>query len=217
MTFMDGVIADSLPLWEAAAKEDFLKEMGEGTLDRNRFLDYIIQDSLYLRDYLRAFAMGIVKASSLKEMQVFYSVLGFVNDSENATRLAYLADGGLTDAEVENMAKKPACRAYTDFLMNTAAAEDIPEILMAVMPCMLGYYYVFRELLASCPGVTGGYYAPLVADYTSSAYGECCRVWTDYCNSVCEGLPEERKEKLIAIFREASRHELFFWQMAGGK
>src|SRR5699024_9774231 len=126
MAFMGSVIARSKPLWDAAADEGFLRQMGEGTRPREQFLDYIIQDSLYLRDYLRAYAMAIVKARSLKEMQVFYSVLGFVNDSENLTRLQYLKDGGLTEADVETMAKKPACANYTGFLMDIAETEDVP-------------------------------------------------------------------------------------------
>lgn len=217
MSFMDQVIARSKPLWDAAADERFLRQMGEGTLDRQQFLDYIIQDSIYLRDYLRAFAMGIVKARSLKEMQVFYSVLGYVNDSENATRLQYLKDGGLTDADVETMDKKPACAAYTSFLLEMAEKEEVPEILMAVMPCMVGYYDVFQTLLKRYPEVLNGYYKPLVLDYTSDMYKSCCDYWTAYCDEVCADLPEERKERLSEIFEAASRQELYFWQMAGGK
>ena len=217
MAFMDSVIARSKPLWDAAADESFLRQMGEGTRPREQFLDYIIQDSLYLRDYLRAYAMAIVKARSLKEMQVFYSVLGFVNDSENLTRLQYLKDGGLTDADVETMAKKPACANYTGFLMDIAETEDVPEILMAVMPCMLGYYDVFKTLLDRYPAVLEGYYGPLVKDYTSPLYKESCDYWTAFCDELCGELPEERKERLSAIFEAASRQELYFWQMAGGK
>ncbi len=191
--------------------------MGENTLDSGEFLDYIVQDSIYLRDYLKAFAMGMVKSRTLKEMQVFYSVLGYVNDSENATRLKYLADGGLTDAMVDAMEKRQSCAAYTRFLLDTAQNEDIPEILMAVMPCMLGYYYVFRELLKRCPQVMEGYYAPLVADYTSDYYKGCCDAWTAYCNEVCEPLSGARQERLIALFRAASEHELYFWEMAGNE
>ena len=217
MTFMDKVILDSLPLWEEAASETFPQQLGAGTLDKQLFFDYIVQDSIYLRDYLKAFAMGIFKSRSLKEMQVFYTVLGFVNDSENATRLQDLKDNGMTDADVETVAKKPACAAYTRFLIETAEKEDVPEILMAVMPCMLGYYYVFKAVLDKYPGVAQTYYAPLVADYTSSYYKDCCDYWTAYCNEVCENLDEKRKRRLSDIFREASRHELYFWQMAGNK
>lgn len=217
MTFMEKTIADSKPLWVEAANEIFLEEMGQNTLDKQQFLDYIVQDSIYLRDYLKAFAMGIFKSRSLKEMQVFYSVLGFVNDSENATRLQYLADNGMTDADVENIPKKPACAAYTKFLIDTAEREEIPEILMAVMPCMLGYYYVFDSLLQKYPSVLDTYYGPLVRDYTSEYYKACCDSWTEYCNEVCEGLGEERKGKLNKIFKMASEHELYFWEMAGNK
>ena len=52
MTFMEEIIAHSMPLWEEAAEEEFLKRMGTDTLDKQRFLDYIIQDSIYLRDYV---------------------------------------------------------------------------------------------------------------------------------------------------------------------
>ena len=130
MTFMDRIIADSLKLWEDAANEDFLEKMGTGTLEKERFYDYIVQDSIYLRDYLKAFAMAIFKSRSLREMQVFYSVLGFVNDSENATRLRYLADNGMTDDDVEKAIRKPACAAYTSFLTGTAEKEDIQVLYM---------------------------------------------------------------------------------------
>ena len=217
MKVMDEIIAASMPEWEAAANESFLREMGENTLDRSAFYDYIVQDSIYLRDYLRAFAMAMAKSRTLHEMQVFYSILGYVNDSENATRLQYLADCGMTDADVELVAKKPACAAYTQFLTDVAAKEEIPEILMAVMPCMLGYYYVFQSVLDRYPSVVDTYYGALVKDYTSDFYKECCKIWTDYCNEVCEGIDGERKQKLSDLFLQASKHELYFWQMAGGK
>ena len=147
MSFMEEVIAGSKSLWDAAANSEFIEQMGKGTLDKAKFLDYRVQDSLYLRDYARAYAMAMFKSHTLQEIQVFYSVLGFVNEHENATRLRYLSDAGLTDADVENIPKKPACAAYTGFLIKTAQEEEIPEIPMAVMPCMLGYYDVFERLV----------------------------------------------------------------------
>lgn len=217
MSFMEEVIAGSKPLWDAAANSDFIEQMGKGTLDKAKFLDYMVQDSLYLRDYARAYAIAMFKSHTLQEIQVFYSVLGFVNEHENATRLRYLSDAGLTDADVENIPKKPACAAYTGFLIKTAQEEEIPEILMAVMPCMLGYYDVFERLVQRYPQVLDSYFGPLVRDYTAPGYGESCKIWTDYCEKACKDLDAARKEKLKEIFKEASAHELYFWEMAGGK
>lgn len=217
MTFFEEAVAAAMPLWRAAADEDFLTGMGEGTLDRQAFLDYIVQDSLYLRDYLKAYAMALFKSQTLRQMQVFYSVLGYVNDGENATRLRYLSEAGLTDDDVDTMGKKPACAAYTDFLLRVAREEDVPEIVMAVMPCMVGYRFVFEELLRRCPAVLEGPYAPLVRDYTAPEYAAACAEWTDFTNALCAPLPAERRAHLIDLFVQASAHELYFWQMAGGK
>ena len=217
MTFFEEAVAAAMPLWRAAADEDFLTGMGEGTLDRQAFLDYIVQDSLYLRDYLKAYAMALFKSQTLRQMQVFYSVLGYVNDGENATRLRYLSEAGLTDDDVDTMEKKPACAAYTDFLLRVAREEDVPEIVMAVMPCMVGYRFVFEELLRRCPAVLEGPYAPLVRDYTAPEYAAACAEWTDFTNALCAPLPAERRAHLIDLVVQASAHELYFWQMAGGK
>ena len=217
MTFFEEAVAAAMPLWRAAADEDFLTGMGEGTLDRQAFLDYIVQDSLYLRDYLKAYAMALFKSQTLRQMQVFYSVLGYVNDGENATRLRCLSEAGLTDDDVDTMEKKPACAAYTDFLLRVAREEDVPEIVMAVMPCMVGYRFVFEELLRRCPAVLEGPYASLVRDYTAPEYAAACAEWTDFTNALCAPLPAERRAHLIDLFVQASAHELYFWQMAGGK
>lgn len=90
MTFMDETIDKSMSIWEDCCNEKFLNEMADGTLDRKKFYDYIIQDSIYLRGYLKRFAFAMTKASTLEDMKLYYSLLGYVNDGENVTRLNYL-------------------------------------------------------------------------------------------------------------------------------
>ncbi len=216
MKVMDRIISDSMDLWKAAADTTFLEALGKGTVDESLFLNYIIQDSIYLRYYLKAFAMGMFRSRTLRDMQFFYSILGFVNESENATRLDYLRKAGMTDDDVESIPMTKACRSYTSFLISTAETGSLEEILMAVMPCMLGYGYVFKETLRRWPGVMETQYAPLVSDYTAPWYDECCDAWTSYCEKALAGKSEDEIGKLSAVFREASRQELIFWEMAGG-
>lgn len=163
MTFFEEAVAAAMPLWRAAADEDFLTGMGEGTLDRQAFLDYIVQDSLYLRDYLKAYAMALFKSQTLRQMQVFYSVLGYVNDGENATRLRYLSEAGLTDDDVDTMEKKPACAAYTDFLLRVAREEDVPEIVMPSCPAWSATASSSRSCCAAAPPCWRGPTRPLCA------------------------------------------------------
>lgn len=46
---------------------------------------------------------------------------------------------------------------------------------------------------------------------------QSCAAWTSYCNEVCSDLDEARRQRLTELFRTASAHELYFWEMAGGK
>ena len=72
MKVMDRIISDSMDLWKAAADTTFLEALGKGTVDESLFLNYIIQDSIYLRYYLKAFAMGMFRSRTLRDMQFFY-------------------------------------------------------------------------------------------------------------------------------------------------
>jgi thiaminase/transcriptional activator TenA len=213
MNFIEEVMADANDIWEQCANVSFLTELGNGTLSRRKFIKYVIQDSIYLRDYVRIYAMALFKSRTLKEMKVFYSALGFVNDSENVTRLEYLEDIGMNDDDIENAGKAPACKKYTDFLMYYAVNEDIPEILMALMPCMFGYAKVFKLISDRYPQVMDSYYGKLVKDYTSDKYNQSCYSWMEFVNEVCAPLDSERKTKLKEIYIKSSMLELYFWKI----
>ena len=215
MRFIDEVIENSKKLWDDVLSERFLKEMEDGSLTREKFFDYMVQDSIYLRDYLKTFAYAMIKSETLADMQFFYSLLSCVNDGENMTRLKYLSDAGITDSEVDKTQKRPQCRAYTEFLLNTARDGDVLDIIFSVLPCMLGYYYVFEKFKKRAPHLASGYYAMLMEDYANEGYRQSCEFWKDMTEKRCCGISEEKKKRLNDIFRCASEHELYFWQMAG--
>ena len=66
MTFVKECIEDSLPIWEACLDTSFLRQLADGTLPEELFKGYIIDDSLYLMAYTKVFAMGILKAESMR-------------------------------------------------------------------------------------------------------------------------------------------------------
>ena len=49
-----------------------------------------MEDSLYLREYAKVFAWGMTKAKDMQTIRTYYSLLSFVNESEDAARLHYL-------------------------------------------------------------------------------------------------------------------------------
>ena len=214
MTFVEECVRDSLPIWQDCLETPFLRGLADGTLSEDCFLGYIVEDSLYLREYAKVFAWGILHAKSMGEVRTYYSLLSYVNESEDATRLRYLEKYGLTDDEVQALPLRPENQAYVDAMIEAARqGEGAAECLMACLPCMLSYIWIFEKLLEAHPGALDTKYGALVREYVSKEYGDVCRQWAVFADGVCEGMDEARKARCREVFRACSQHEYNFWRM----
>ena len=214
MTFVEECVRDSLPLWQESLETPFLRGRADGTLDEDCFLGYIVEDSLYLREYAKVFAWGILHARSMSEVRAYYSLLSYVNESEDATRLKILEQYGLTDEAVQALPLRPENQAYVDTMIDAARqGEGAAECLMACLPCMLSYIWIFEKLVEAHPGAVDTKYGALVREYVSKEYGDVCRQWAVFADTVCEGLDEARKARCREVFRACSQHEYNFWRM----
>lgn len=213
MSFVQDCVKDSLPIWQACLDSPFLKQLEAGTLSEDCFKGYIVDDSLYLWEYAKVFAWGILHAKDLEAMRTFYSFLSFVNEGEGGTRVRYLRRYGLDDEIVQRLPQRPENKAYTDFMLE-AARGGVAECMMASLPCTLSYGWIFRKLLERSPSVRDTVYWPLVRDYADESYEAVCQRWTAFGDKACEGLSGRRLERCMEIFRECSRLELGFWKMS---
>lgn len=214
MSFVEECIQDSLPIWEQCLNSPFLRKLENGTLEESCFLGYIIDDSLYLREYAKVFAWGMTKARTMEDIRICYSLLSFVNEGEGSTRLYYLNRSGLTDADIQNLPQRPENKAYTECMLEAAKNGGIAECLMACLPCMISYYWIFRKLLERSPDVKNTPYWPLVRDYASEDYLLSCQKWAAYADQICAELSSEQQAKCMQVFRDCSLHELHFWEMS---
>lgn len=214
-TFVQQLVQESLPVWEKCLHSEFLTHLADGTLDEACFKGYIVEDSLYLREYAKVFAWGMTKAKDMQTIRTYYSLLSFVNESEDAARLHYLRHFGLTDEGIQSLPLRPENRAYVDSMIEAAKnGEGAAECMMACLPCMLSYGWIFQKLLEEKPSVQDTLYGALVVDYADKSYEAACRDWAAFAEKVCEGLSDERLARCREIFHACSAHELNFWAMA---
>ena len=121
----------------------------------------------------------------------------------------------MTDEEIQSLPQRPANRAYTEYMVQACRqGEGAPECMMAVLPCMLSYGWIFQQLLERSPAVRKTRYWPFVQDYTDGHYESLCREWTTFADKVCSDSSEEQKNHYMQIFRECSLLELRFWKMS---
>ena len=120
MPFVSSLVQEDLPVWQQCLDTEFLRRMEDGTLDEACFKGYIVEDSLYLREYAKVFAWGMTKARTMETLRNYYSLLGFVQESEDVTRLHYLEQFGLSEADLQALPLRPENRAYVDCMINAA-------------------------------------------------------------------------------------------------
>ena len=214
-SFVQQLVQESLPVWEQCLHSEFLERLADGTLDEACFKGYIVEDSLYLREYAKVFAWGMTKAADMQTIRTYYSLLSFVQENEDLTRLRYLEQYGLREADIQSLPLRPESRAYLDCMIDAArTGEGEAECLMACLPCMLSYGWIFQKLLEEKPSVQDTLYGALVVDYADKGYEAACRDWAAFAEKVCEGLSDERLARCREIFHACSVYELDFWAMA---
>lgn len=213
MSFMQEILKHNIPIWDNCADTPFVRELQSGKLPFEKFKQYMIQDSIYLKHYARIYGKAIYHSTILKDIQMYYSILSFVTDTESAVRLSYLNQFGMTDDDIETIQPLPECQKYIDFMLHIAENGNVCEILMAILPCMLSYGYIFRKI-AAMPDTDKSRYYDFIQDYSEEQYIESEELWIDFANRKCEALATEEQEKLSRIFEQASLLELDFWNMA---
>ena len=59
MPFVSSLVQEDLPVWQQCLDTEFLRRMEDGTLDEACFKGYIVEDSLYLREYAMIITMHL--------------------------------------------------------------------------------------------------------------------------------------------------------------
>jgi thiaminase (transcriptional activator TenA) len=213
MAFTDELRRAADPIWSAQHEHPFVRGIGEGSLDPEKFRHYVRQDYLFLIDYARLLALGCARAPRLDEMTRFAELAGAVLGSEMALHRSYAAEWGISPAALEHERPTPTTRAYTDFLLRVAALGDYGELAAALLPCMWGYHELAVALADhACPG--NELYARWIDEYAGAEFGQL----TDWCRTLTDRAAETSdRRRMTDAFLISSHYELAFWDASWRK
>ena len=99
----------------------------DGTLPEEKFRYYMLQDYLYLFDYARVFAYGVVKARDPGLMRTFSANVDAILGGEMKVHRAYMARLGITEEQVFSVQPALSNLSYTHYMLSCAAAGGPAE------------------------------------------------------------------------------------------
>lgn len=214
MKFTDRLFKAVKPVWNSYLEHPFVKGIGEGTLEKEKFIHYMKQDYVYLIEYSRVFAIGAAKARDLKTMTIFANLLHGTMNFEMDLHREYAAKFGISNEELEATKPSATMTAYTSYMISQAQLGGVENAIAAVLACAWSYNWIGKKL-ATWPGATEHeLYGNWVKMYSSDGFTKIADDCIDLINEIAKDKPEHELKKLEDIFVKTSYFEYMFWDMA---
>ena len=201
-------------LFRAYNQHPFVLGIQNGTLGREKFRYYLIQDCLYLEDYAKTFALGVAKAKSLETANLFAKYIPVMN-GELDVHQGYLARLGVTQAEIDATPRALDNLSYTSYMLRVAYEEGEAGVLAAILSCAYSYEVTARTMVENNPAaLEDAFYGDWIRGYLSESYHADNRTLFETLRRLTVSYSPQQMQHLTDIFVACSRYELAFWEMA---
>lgn len=211
-SFSDEVWNDNLDTYHAILEHPFLREMQDGTLGREVFAAYLIQDAHYLNTFARALHVMADKAPRAEWARRLRADADASLAEERRLHDRLLKAYGVDADAVAAMEPSADAFAYANYLVATAHDRPFGEAVAALMPCYWIYWEVGKALVGR--GSPDPVYRAWITAYASPGYGDSVMSYLDIANAVAAAASVTEREAMKSHFRRASRYEWMFWDSA---
>ena len=210
--FSDEAWQRTAQLREAIHRLPFNLELAAGSLARERFQTYIIQDALYLGQFSRALAIAAAKAPDAATLQSFaQSALGAAA-VEKALHERYLLAFGIDPAGLAEAEPSPDCLAYTNFLLAAAYHEPWEVLVAALLPCFWIYWDVGCAIARTATPENP--YRAWIDTYADERFGEAVQAVIEISDRAAAATTTATRARMLATFVRACQYEWLFWDGA---
>jgi len=199
------------PIWKAILAHPFVGGLTDGTLPRESFRFYAVQDALYLREFARALSIAAARAPEDDWIVMFNEHAAGALRVERALHESFFKDFALSPAEVAATPLAPTNQAYTSYLLAVAYGGAFHEAVAALLPCYWIYWEVGRHLERS--GSPDPLYRRWIDTYASEKFGAVVRAVIEATDRTAVRLGPPEREAMRRHFVATSRYEWMFWEM----
>lgn len=214
MLFTEKLYLGAKETWDQYLEQPFLKELAQGTLKEEAFRFYMVQDYLYLLQYAKIFALGVVKAHDEVLMRRFANMVHDTLDGEMNLHKDYMTRLGITKEEVAHTKTAFANQSYTSYMLDVSQRGDILDVLVAVLSCAWSYEMIGVEISKVEGTLTHPFYGEWVEGYSSEGYHQSVEEIKELVNEMAVGLSPTREDYLTQVYVNCCKYERDFWDMA---
>lgn len=212
MSFSQDVWARNLDLYQSTLNLPFNQELAQGSLNRDAFCHYVIQDAHYLLAYGQALAVAAAKAFDADDVIQFSEAAKVAIVVERSLHNGFMQDFGISKEQFEQTPLTLACHHYTTFLTATAWREAYPIVLAALLPCFWIYAEVGRAIVQK--SVANNPYQAWIDTYSGEEFHTAVHNVIRTIDRVAARCDADTLTKMHAAYTMAAKLEWLFWDSA---
>lgn len=218
--------------WQRYTHHKFLYLIATNQLHFSRFLYYLKQDYYYLLNYAQVHGLSVSVSNDHRQIGSQAFVISKIIKEIERHREKLLTNYGIdyergTDWDPE-LCPGNACKAYCDYILYVGRREDYLGILVALAPCLHGYYEAglyanqirnhFKnkwDLGVLKRQQENDTYDSWLSDYCSDWYKESHENGVSALEQIIQKqqpLSDERLNELVDIFNRVTILEYEFWE-----
>ena len=212
MRFTDKLWAETADLQQRILCMPFNAELAQGTLPKDTFQGYIIQDAHFLEGFARALALA---ASRAPNPDTVAKLAGSASGAIAVERLLhgqYMQTFGISQSQFQQTPPSSACDHYICSLLASAAVDPFPVAVVSLLPCFWIYHRVGVHIHGNA--ASDHPYQAWIDTYASEEFEASVDAMLELTDDLAEAANPSVQARMRSAFARSTAHEWEFWHSA---
>lgn len=188
----------------------FIRQLELGSLNKEVFQHYMIQDAIYLGEFARVLAIISAKAPQPDIQLQFANNVSEAIVVERSLHENFFTEFGIIPEDAFHTEPSPTCLNYTNFLLATAYRDSFAVTVAAVLPCFWIYAEVGKHIYQKA-SVNTNPYQKWIDTYVDADFEASVNYVIEVANQEAEKASLKELKLMEQAFYRASQFEWMFW------
>ena len=196
--------------WSEYTDHKFLSDLVSNKLPDKNFRKYLIQDYVFLHQFLKILALSIYKSNSFEEINRSVNFIKGI-DHEIKLHTSYCKKWKISLNSLSNIKVERANSAYTDHILKVGKNGNNLDIFTGLAPCIIGYGEIGFKL-SKIKNWKKSKYSSWIKMYSSKEYQQIAKDNINYLDILFKNNKDKNLSKLKKNFKKSTILEKNFWE-----
>ena len=195
--------------WSEYIDHKFLSDLVNNKLPDNNFKRYLVQDYVFLQQFLKILALTVYKSKSFEEINRSINFIKGI-DCEIKLHINYCKKWKIPLKSLDNIVVEKANSDYTNHVLKEGKKGNNLDIFSCLSACIIGYGEIGYKL-SKIKNWKKSKYRSWIKMYSSKEYQQIAKDNIDYLDVLFKNNRNKNLIKLKRNFKKSTILEKNFW------